>query len=354
MSKVVAISEMKEIYDRLSDDESRDIFNMRLSYAMGDVDTFDFLELLSGKGCQLGLKFSKWLCERTELDKLIVFGAGRIGKYTLDLLRICDINIEACVDSNIKSSYVYNGVSVIPFKELDGIKNSCKIIIASGSFRYQMLEQLLRNGIDMSQIWFPAWEYIRGKSGNQYFDYFEPNAYESFVDGGAYNGMTTVDFFKWLSSGNGKSYLFEANPNNEKMISRCMHDNNIQNYRLIGKGLYDANQLVKFSTHDGAGAMISKEGDDIEVTSLDYTLFNNEDMITFLKMDIEGAELKAIEGGRNIIKRDSPRCALSVYHKRNDFWEIPQKLLTIHSDYSFAFRHYSTNAEETVLYAWRA
>ena len=132
-----------------------------------------------------------------------------------------------------------------------------------------------------------------------------------------------------------------------------MKKKNISNYKLIIKGLYDRNTNVCFSTQDGSGAMIAEDGDTINVVSLDSELFDEGDTISLLKMDIEGAELKAIEGAKKIIKRDSPRCALSVYHKRNDFFEVPLKLLSIHSDYRFAYRHYSSIGEETVLYAWR-
>lgn len=43
----------------------------------------------------------------------------------------------------------------------------------------------------------------------------------------------------------------------------------------------------------------------------------------YIKMDIEGEEVNAILGGRNVIRRDRPAMLLSAYHMINHMWEIP-------------------------------
>ena len=73
-------------------------------------------------------------------------------------------------------------------------------------------------------------------------------------------------------------------------------------------------------------------------------------------MDIEGAELEALSGAERIIKNYAPIIAVSIYHKRNDIWDIPKLLLRINPSYRFAFGHYSACLMDTVLYAlpmWR-
>ena len=349
---MITPTEIVRIYDSLQDAESKDVFNMRLGYALGEKDLFDFYDLVSDKKCCLYKSFYQWLEKNSERDNLVIFGAGRIGRYTVDIIKNNDIDILACIDNNINGGR-YRGVDIISFDKIASIAEKCKVVIASGTYRFQMLEQLLRNGFEMSQIWFPPFEFLRGYVGLQYFDYFTARGGEVFVDGGAYNGMTTVDFFKWAGNEKSMSYLFEANPKNEQMIKKILKDNYIEDYKLVLKGLYKKDTTLRFQTMNGAGARFSEEGESVEVSSIDNALLSEGRKVTFIKMDIEGAEASAIEGAVKLIERDSPRLALSVYHKPNDFLDIPNQLLRIHSDYRFAYRQYCTMGEETVLYAWR-
>lgn len=68
-------------------------------------------------------------------------------------------------------------------------------------------------------------------------------------------------------------------------------------------------------------------------------------------MDIEGSELKALEGARNIIEKYIPRLAVCIYHKPEDIILIEEYLLNLNPDYHFYIRHYASNMWETVLYA---
>lgn len=80
------------------------------------------------------------------------------------------------------------------------------------------------------------------------------------------------------------------------------------------------------------------------------TMINN-DKVTYIKMDIEGSELKALEGAQNIIKKYVPRLAICIYHKPEDIILIEEYILSMNSDYHFYIRHYASNMWETVLYA---
>jgi len=93
---------------------------------------------------------------------------------------------------------------------------------------------------------------------------------------------------------------------------------------------------------------LSEEGDiEISVDTLDDRV---KDKITFLKMDIEGAEEMALRGAREHILRDHPKMAISCYHKADDLWKIPQQILAIRNDYSLYMRHYTDGFHETVVY----
>ena len=68
-------------------------------------------------------------------------------------------------------------------------------------------------------------------------------------------------------------------------------------------------------------------------------------------MDIEGAEKKALMGAKTLIRKFKPKLAISVYHKRDDIWEIPKLILSINPEYRFFLRVYSFTGKDTVLYA---
>ena len=76
-----------------------------------------------------------------------------------------------------------------------------------------------------------------------------------------------------------------------------------------------------------------------------------DEKITFIKMDIEGAEQKALHGAGKIIKKYRPKLAISVYHLPNDIIEIPLMIHNMVSEYQLFLRHHYSNHWETVLYA---
>ena len=60
--------------------------------------------------------------------------------------------------------------------------------------------------------------------------------------------------------------------------------------------------------------------------------------LTYVKMNIEGAEIEALRGGRNAIRRWTPRLAISAYHRPSDLWRIPQLVLELNPDYALYLR----------------
>lgn len=73
--------------------------------------------------------------------------------------------------------------------------------------------------------------------------------------------------------------------------------------------------------------------------------------MTFIKMDIEGAELAALKGAKNTIKMYKPKLAICVYHNPLDIIEIPKLIKEIEPSYKLYLRHYSKFYSDTILYA---
>ena len=85
------------------------------------------------------------------------------------------------------------------------------------------------------------------------------------------------------------------------------------------------------------------------VVRLDDAICNAR--ISFLKMDIEGAEPQALEGARQTILAQKPKLAICVYHHIKDLWEIPLFIKSLVLEYRIFLRHHTTLDYETVCYA---
>lgn len=73
--------------------------------------------------------------------------------------------------------------------------------------------------------------------------------------------------------------------------------------------------------------------------------------VSFIKMDIEGAEMDALHGAAELIKSKKPKLAICIYHKLEDLWEIPLYIRSLVVGYDFYVRQHTPLYLETVLYA---
>ena len=75
--------------------------------------------------------------------------------------------------------------------------------------------------------------------------------------------------------------------------------------------------------------------------------------VDFIKVDAEGADLDALLGITQLIRRSSPVLAISIYHRPNDITEIPIAISNILDglDYSYFLRQHMFNSFDSVFYA---
>ena len=353
---MITFEDANKVYDRLVDKKSKDIFNMYFSYSMGKCDFYDFYDLVKDEtvfrfteidGFDLFLKRST--------KPIVLFGGGRTVKYTCKLLKGTGCDVIAVADPNFnetkKMSFLDYGITLISLEELCKHIGEYRVVVTSVMRKQRSMDELLRMGFSYEDIFYPPYDLIRMDFGIQYFDFFEPKGREVFVDGGVLDGNSTVEFSNWAKDHYEGAILFEANPICLDTIEKTMENNGINNYRIINKGMSDREKQVRFDGNNGGGAHITENGDMIiECNSLDNEL--QGEYVSLIKMDIEGAESEALEGCRKTIMKHRPRLAISVYHKKDDFLNIPLQILDMVEDYKFAMRHYCSVAQETVLYGW--
>ena len=168
-----------------------------------------------------------------------------------------------------------------------------------------------------------------------------------FIDCGAYNGDTLA-----LLSREGYAFdaiaAFEPDPANFVLLSERARVHGAAFCFPCGVGRSVGQ--VRFQSGDGMGSRESAEGDlTIQCVSIDEALPGFKP--TYIKMDIEGAEIDALQGARRTIEEHRPSLAISAYHQPEHHWEVPLLIASWNLGYRFEMRGHSFGTYDTVLYA---
>lgn len=184
-------------------------------------------------------------------------------------------------------------------------------------------------------------------------DYWEPDIFPSndndvFVDVGAYVGDSIQQYVNVYGKGYKKIYAYEISADSYKSLCQ-----NVKEWRLHdvitkrkGAGAEPGEFFVQASS-DPSANQLRQEGSEqqrVEVVPIDDDI---EDTVTFLKMDIEGAEQDALLGCSRIIREQQPKLAICTYHGYDDIWQVPTLIDNIRPDYHFYMRHYGGNLVPT-------
>jgi FkbM family methyltransferase len=192
---------------------------------------------------------------------------------------------------------------------------------------------------------------VRVCEGDQYFPkgLIEPSPQERLVDAGAYNGDTVRDFLRRTGGRFEHIYAFELDARNHQALADCAHNlpggTRIQTFNL---GIWDREAEISYSigltqSHVGNGEGRGR------VVPLDQALAGEK--ITFIKMDIEGAEPQGLRGAADLIRSQRPTLAICIYHDFRHLWEIPTYLKSLVPGYRIYLRHHTNLEYETVCYA---
>ena len=346
----------KKIYSYLGDEESKDVFRCRLSYSLlADEKALlpimdGFKEKVFSDERYVQLKETVSRCG----DGAYIFGTG---SYARMLLKVCE---RVRWKGFVVSSLVKDSFETYPVMGLDELEKRYEgeyVFLPSKAYYGEMRERLISIGVPSDQI-VDATVLFDITEGRQYFDlpYLKYRSDEVFVDCGCYDGTSAIGFLNSCNGDYKHIYAFEPDKGNLKKIENFYRNQGIDKYTLINKGVWDMDEELAFAANGSANSHIQgiidkneSRIETIEVTALDKCLGNVD--ISFIKMDIEGAEYKALCGAKDIIKRCRPKLAICVYHKPEDIWEIPELIMDIRDDYKLYLRHYSFRDTETVLYA---
>lgn len=131
---------------------------------------------------------------------------------------------------------------------------------------------------------------------------------------------------------------------------------NTANTTIIEKALSDSVYKTKM-IDNGISSFLSNQKlvgvQNIEVSTLDEIFYNNNLPITYIKIDLEGYDLKALLGAKNLIQKFKPKIAVTTYHLPSHVDDIKKYLIRIVPQYKFIQKGiFSETGCPIMLHAW--
>lgn len=338
-------------------------------------------------------------------ENIAIYGAGNLGKQVLEILqennykincffdknavieqKYCDLPVYRANDSKVTAEFRKNVIVILAIFLTKKEKHTIRqFLLQQGyqkiSIEYSLLpESFCANdgnndseeleNIEKafalmadkhSQEIFTSNLYAHGtysydqalvsKDMEQYFDVQVPwhKGYSCFVDCGAFTGDSLEKLLKYHKCA---TYIgFEADRTNFVELSKKVDEleTEIDSAYLYPCAVGNKSYYAKFKGGNGSVSILSDTGEEVvQVVTLDDVL---KTKATMIKMDIEGAEIAALHGAKNLIIKEKPDLAICVYHHVSDLWIIPLLLHEWVSEYKFYLRCHANNTIETVLYA---
>ncbi|NMM61482.1 FkbM family methyltransferase [Clostridium sp. P21] len=280
-------------------------------------------------------------------DVNIVITSLYVKEITVQLRKLGFQNIMSFNDQT--TTFIQSYCTEYIFNNIDKIKSVLDILnddISKETFMAIINHRLtydfgiLNNTVNEEEEYFPD-------------DLLKLNDNEVFIDAGAYIGDTISEFIYKVDNKFKKIYAFEPDKKSYDQMVNFIKTKKIES-KVICKegGLHSENKVIQFDECNTVRSKIDNKGlKSIKVYNLDEFKFDNDDIPTIIKMDIEGSEMDALLGAKKIITQYKPKMAICIYHKADDLWNIPLYIKSLCSDYKIYIRHYSSiSLAETICY----
>jgi FkbM family methyltransferase len=333
-------------------------------------------------------------------DKHIwIFGVGGLGLAILRALKRNGIAVYAfCDNDSRKHGITYDGIVTRSFAELMADENAIALIAAhrwygdiacqcadkgiqtidglvlsgaaidtvaeSKSFMARAVERIIKVhsvlADDMSREVYVASQVARllrertimgkYKSPTQYV---EQNiamleSGEIIFDCGSWNGCSAKEFIKQIGA-KCKIHCFEPDEQNFKLLKNFANENPCVTPIKAAVGR-QAQWRAPFSSMEANSTFTETPNCQVDITTIDDYVKTHSVVPSFINMDIEGWELEALLGASDTIKQHKPKLAISIYHKAQDYVEIPEFVLSLRPDYKVYVRHYTDIYADTIAY----
>lgn len=275
---------------------------------------------------------------RETFDQLTSLGCTLVSSYAPLFWRFPDSFLQLILLNELPHRLYSDAIAVLEAEKLWSDEESLDI------YRANIRWRALGDGLDMP-----------GRpETNTYFpnDLFKLEPSDCLVDCGAFDGDTVRQALEVYSSGFEAIHAIEADKIScarfkdfEASLAPCIRNQ----LHLYNCAVGSERGVVRFESDGSVNAKISDQGTEVELLPIDEIF--SESKVTFIKMDIEGAEYDALLGARKVIQREQPVLAICVYHTQNDIWRIPLLVRSWLPDHLLFLRAYEGDGFQTVFYA---
>jgi FkbM family methyltransferase len=348
-------------------------------------------------------------------SSIVLFGAGSLGRRTLAILRsvgieplaFCDNNVDLwgqsidglLVTSPEEAANRYGEIAAFVITIWNGRAEDtmasrkrqlahlgCRVVSPFGYLywkyssaalprycldlphRVLLQDGLVRKALDLwadelstreflNQVAFRLrldFDCVSQSDSNQYFPkgVFQPSPEEVFVDCGAFTGDTIQNFIRARGDGFESIAAFEPDPLNFRSLEQRLAQLPKQfrdKVRVFPYAAAASNGVVRFAATGTDLSATDQGSSSVPCVRLDDAL--RQFRPTFVKFDIEGSELDALAGAAELIERNLPVLAVSVYHRQSDLWRIPLFLSALSKEYRLFLRPHAREGWDLVCYA---
>lgn len=161
---------------------------------------------------------------------------------------------------------------------------------------------------------------------------------ENYLDLGAYNGDTVQEFLQLTENKCGSIIAVEPDRRNCRKLRTLRDSLNLDDRFVVHEaGVWNEKTVLSFSDSGGRqSTFIDASKAEVNVDTIDD--FADGRAISYIKMDVEGAELQALEGGRDTIAKHMPKMFVAAYHYDADLFRLPLAIWQLVPDYKIYLR----------------
>lgn len=174
---------------------------------------------------------------------------------------------------------------------------------------------------------------------------------ETYVDLGAYTGDTAEKFLSLCGREFRKIYAFEPDSRSFSKLRRRLYMLTPEQLEAHNAIAWNEDCELDFVQKAGRSSAITGKGRIVKTQARSVDSVLNGEKATLIKLDVEGCEKQALIGATKTIGKYRPKLILSLYHRNEDYFELPLLVHKLNPHYKMYLRHHPyVPAWDTNLY----